>query len=103
MPASTTSVDLTELVGGPYEVIFDGEMESGAYDGIRLGVDAINGVLLDGSEGPVEPGEFEAFLRFDLSEDQETIALLDLVVLDVSEHGTVGFLLTLIGASLVWE
>ncbi|MFQ5946477.1 MAG: DUF4382 domain-containing protein [Anaerolineae bacterium] len=103
LQTAATTIELTELVGGPYAVVFNGEVESGEYDGIRLSIDQIHGLLQNGSEAVVEPGEFEAFLNFDLSAGQETIALLDMVVLDVSEHGTEGYLLTLIGASLVWE
>lgn len=103
LPIAPTTLDLTTLVGGPYAVLFRGEAQVGAYDGVRLGIGEISGVLEDGSQADVARGDFEAFVDFEVVGGQDTVMLLDLVVLDVSEHGTKGYLLALTGASLVWE
>ncbi|MBI2844926.1 MAG: DUF4382 domain-containing protein [Chloroflexi bacterium] len=104
LPLEQITLDLTQYVGGPYAVIFGGEALQGSYDGVRITVSEASGVLKDGTEVELELPEFSSLpIGFIVQPDQETILLLDLVVVTLEDHLEGGYGLLLSSATLVWE
>lgn len=103
IPFKPVTLDLTEYVGGPYAVILHDEIPAGEFDGVRLEISDAHGTLKDGTEVPLDlPEDAALFVAFSIRSDQETVILLDLLVVSKEEHGQ-GFGLQLSSATLVWE
>lgn len=87
LPVSTAAIDLTKYVGKNSARLFRGRVEAGTYEGIDLKLQAVDGVLQKNRKpaqiknlvGPVK-------LSFDVRSGGETLVILDLVVLDMSDH-----------------
>lgn len=98
------TLDLTQYVGGPYAVIFDGEALQGSYDGVRIMVSEGGGVLKDGTEVELELPEFSSLpIAFAIQPGVETVLLMDLVVVTLEDHPEGGYSLLLSSATLIWE
>ncbi len=81
------AVDLTRYSGGESVRIFRGAVKVGAFDAVHLKLRSVEGMLKKGRQnakvknlvGPVK-------LRFEVHPQSQTLIILDLVVLDMSDH-----------------
>jgi hypothetical protein len=95
---TTASVDLTKYVGKQSVAVFHGPVAAGSYDGIHLKIREVQGILnkisrpavIKNRVGPIK-------LAYDLNARGETVIVLDLVVLDMSDHPPAGYELNLQG------
>lgn len=91
------SLDLTQYVGRRSAAIFRGEVAAGAYDGVHLKVKTVTGVLKNGRPVPVKSLLGPVKLAFEARDKSETVVILDLTVLDMSDHPPRGYELGLKG------
>jgi hypothetical protein len=95
------SIDLTKYVGRNSALVFRGRMDAGSFEAIHLKLKEINGVLKRNEQsaqvknlvGPIK-------LSFEIRAQGETIIILDLVVLDMSDHPPQGYELGVRGYEL---
>ena len=86
------SIDLTKYVGENSVRIFRGSLNPGAFDAIHLKLKEVRGLLKKGKRsikikntvGPIK-------LPFEIRPQGETTIVLDLVVLDMSDHPPAGY------------
>jgi hypothetical protein len=98
---TTPSLELTNYTGKQSAVIFRGSIPAGSYDAIDLKIKNVAGTLKKNSRtaaiknkvGPIK-------LAFDISARGETVIVLDLVVLDMSDHPPAGYELNIQGYEL---
>jgi hypothetical protein len=101
LPATPEVIDLTKYIGNKSVRIFRGGLDTGAFDAIHLKLKEVSGLLKRGSRsakikntiGPIK-------LAFEIRPQEETIIVLDLVVLDMSDHPPQGYELGLKGYEL---
>lgn len=92
------AIDLTKYVGKNSVRIFRGSLNTGAFDAIHLKLKEVSGLLKKGQRsikikntvGPIK-------LPFEIRPQGETTIVLDLVVLDMSDHPPAGYELGLKG------
>jgi hypothetical protein len=97
----TEKIDLVRYTGKRSATIFGGEVSDGSYEGIHLKLKNIEGLLKKGKAsvsvknlvGPIQ-------LDFSISPKRRTLIVLDLVVLDVSDHPPAGYEVRLKGYEL---
>lgn len=98
---ATASLDLTNYTGKQSAAIFRGSIPAGAYDAIHLKIKSVAATVKKKSQsaairnkvGPIK-------LAFDISARGETVIILDLAVLDMSDHPPAGYELNLQGYEL---
>jgi Domain of unknown function (DUF4382) len=86
------SIDLTKYVGKNSVQIFRGSLNTGTFDAIHLKLTEVSGLLKKGQRsikikntvGPIK-------LPFEIRHQGETAIVLDLVVLDMSDHPPAGY------------
>jgi Domain of unknown function (DUF4382) len=101
LAAAPESIDLTKYVGKNSALIFHGSLNTGAFDAIHLKLKEIIGLLkktqrsakIKNSVGPIK-------LPFEIRAQGETMIVLDLVVLDMSDHPPRGYELGVRGYEL---
>ena len=101
LAAAPESIDLTKYVGKNSARIFRGSLNTGAFDAIHLKLKEIVGLLKKGQRsakikntiGPLK-------LPFEIRAQSETMMVLDLVVLDMSDHPPRGYELGVRGYEL---
>jgi hypothetical protein len=101
LAAAPESIDLTQYVGKNSAPIFRGSLSTGAFDAIHLKLREIIGLLkksqrsarIKNTVGPIK-------LSFEIRAQSETTIVLDLVVLDMSDHPPRGYELGLRGYEL---
>jgi hypothetical protein len=101
LPAAPEVIDLTQYVGKNSARIFRGNINSGSFDAIHLKLKEVSGLLKKGQRstkikntvGPIK-------LSFEIRPQGETMIVLDLVVLDMSDHPPQGYELGLKGYEL---
>jgi Domain of unknown function (DUF4382) len=101
LAATRESIDLTKYVGKNSALIFRGRLNSGAFDAIHLKLKEIIGLLkktqrsaeIKNTIGPIK-------LPFEIRAQGETMIVLDLVVLDMSDHPPRGYELGVRGYEL---
>lgn len=101
LAAAPESIDLTKYVGKNSARIFHGSLNTGAFDAIHLKLKEIVGLLKKGQRsakikntiGPIK-------LPFEIRAQGETMMVLDLVVLDMSDHPPRGYELGVRGYEL---
>lgn len=99
--ATPEIIDLTKYAGKNSAGIFRGTLNTGAFDAIHLKLKEISGLVKKGQRntkikntvGPIK-------LPFEIRPQGETIIVLDLVVLDISDHPPGGYELGLKGYEL---
>ena len=99
--AAPEVIDLTKYVGKHSFQIFRGSLNTGAFDAIHLKLKEVSGLLKKGqrstkiknSVGPIK-------LPFEIRAQDETTIVLDLVVLDMSDHPLQGYELGIKGYEL---
>ena len=87
LAAAPEAIDLTKYFGKNSVQIFRGSLNTGAFDAIHLKLKEISGLLKKGQRstkikntvGPIK-------LPFEIRPQGETTIVLDLVVLDMSDH-----------------
>ena len=95
------SLDLTNYTGKQSAAIFRGSIPAGFYDAIHLKIKSVAATLkktarsaaVKNKVGPIK-------LAFDISVRGETVIILDLVVLDMSDHPPAGYELNVHGYEL---
>jgi len=99
--AAPESIDLTKYIGKNSALIFRGSLNAGAFDAIHLRLKEIIGLLkksqrsatIKNTVGPIK-------LPFEIRVQSETMIVLDLVVLDMSDHPPRGYELGVRGYEL---
>lgn len=94
------AIDLTRYVGTGSAEVFSGRVASGSYDAIHLKVGAIEGMLKNQRSVPVENRLGPIQLSFSVRDGAHSRIVLDLVVLDMSDHPPLGYQLGLKGYEL---
>lgn len=85
-------VDLTLYTGKRSALIFRGEVTPGTFEGIHLKLKAIKGILKKNkSTIPVKNVVGPIKLLFSTQQKNETLIILDLTVLDISDHPPSGY------------
>ncbi|HEX9454319.1 MAG TPA: DUF4382 domain-containing protein [Candidatus Binatia bacterium] len=95
------SIDLTQYVSKKTVTIFRGAIDTGAFDAFHLKIKSLDGVLkktrrttaIKNTVGPIK-------LAFDVKPQSETLLIIDLTVLDLSDHIPGGYELALRGYEL---
>jgi len=98
LAAAPEAIDLTKYVGKNSVRIFRGSLSTGAFDAIHLKLKEVSGLLKKGQRsteikntvGPIK-------LPFEIRAQGETTIVLDLVVLDMSDHPPRGYELSVKG------
>jgi hypothetical protein len=98
LAASPEVIDLTKYVNNKSVRIFRSGLDAGAFDAIHLKLKEVSGLLKKGQRstkikntiGPIK-------LAFEIRPQNETMIILDLVVLDMSDHPPQGYELGLQG------
>jgi Domain of unknown function (DUF4382) len=97
---SLESLDLTKYIGNQSVTVFKGEINAGSFDAIALKLKGVEGVLkktqrsatIKNAVGPIK-------LSFSVQAQSATVIVLDLVILDVSDHPPLNYELGIKG----WE
>lgn len=84
---SVKSVDLTQYIGDKSIRVFRGSVDSGSFDAVHLKLKGVEGILkkdrriakVKNLVGPIK-------LTFEILPQRDTVIILDLVVLDMSDH-----------------
>jgi hypothetical protein len=98
---SKASVDLTKYVGKDSARIFRGEIDAGVFDAFHLAITSVDGLLKKNQRTvPVKNTIGPVKLSFDITASGETILVLDLTVIDLSDHPPRGYELSLKGYEL---
>ena len=99
--ASPNIVDLTKYVGKPTARVFRGAVDAGPFDAFHLKLKTIDGVLKKTRKGaPVKNTLGPVKLLFEVPAKGETILVIDLTVLDLSDHPPRGYELGIKGYEL---
>jgi hypothetical protein len=101
LASNPDSVDLTQYVGKKTVTIFRGAIDTGAFDAFHLKIKSLDGVLkktrrataIKNTVGPIK-------LAFAVKPQTETLLIIDLTVLDLSDHIPGGYELALRGYEL---
>jgi hypothetical protein len=94
-------VDLTQFTGTRSARIFRGEVNDGSFEGIHLNLKKIEGILKkDKASASVKSLMGPIQLAFSVSPKGGTLIILDLTVLDLSDHPGRGYELHVKGYEL---
>jgi Domain of unknown function (DUF4382) len=84
---SLDQVDLTKFVHNTAATIFKGELDAGSFEGFDLKVRDVQGMLKrDGNESPIKNVLTPIALPFSVHPGEVTLIVLDLSVVDMSDH-----------------
>lgn len=84
---STEQVELTQYVGKQSALVFRDKLADGSFDGIRLTLRKVSGALKQSKRAPRIRNSVGAIkLPFKIAPNETTSIVLDLVVLDMSDH-----------------
>ena len=98
---SVKQVDLTRYTGKDSAVIFNGKLAQGHFEAIHLSLNPVKGILKNNQkEVPVENLISPIKLPFSIHPRTETGIVLDLVVVDISDHPPRGYELHIKGYEL---
>lgn len=101
LAASPTSVDLTQYVGTKTVRVVRASIDAGAFDGVHIQIKAVNGVLKKSQRvAPVKNTIGPLKLSFQVPARGETLLVLDLTVMDLSDHPPRGYELSIKGYEL---
>lgn len=93
-----TNVDLTQFVGRTAATIFKGNVDAGAYEGIDLKLRGVHGVLKkDSTAVSINNKLVPVAISFDAAAGAVTKIILDLSVMDMSDHPPEAYELQLVG------
>ena len=92
------SFDLTHYKEGNSVTLFQGEIESGSFEGFHLNLGKIGGILKKGNARvELKSGVGPIQLSFSVEPNKSTLLIFDLEVLDLSDHPGRGYELYLNG------
>ena len=95
---SPATLDLTQYVGGNFLPVYRKAIDTGVYDAIHLKLKSVRGTLKKDQRKPTVKNLIGPVkLTFTIAAKSETIIVLDLVVLDMSDHPPAGYELNLKG------
>jgi hypothetical protein len=98
---SPASVDLTKYLGKESAKIFRADIDAGAFDAFHLKIRSVDGLLKKNQRSaPVKNTIGPVKLSFDIAARGETVLVLDLTVIDFSDHPPRGYELNLKGYEL---
>ena len=98
---SQASLDLTKYVGKDSARIFRADIDAGAFDAFHLKIKSVDGLLkISRGSVPVKNTIGPVKLSFDIAARGETVLVLDLTVIDFSDHPPRGYELSLKGYEL---
>jgi hypothetical protein len=98
---SPQSIDLTKYTGNHSVAVFTGMLDAGSFDAIRLDIDAVEAILKKSQRPvPVKNTLTPIKLSFAVEAKGKTRIILDLVVLDMSDHPPRGYELGIKGYEL---
>ncbi len=91
-------VDLTQFVGHSAATIFKAEIDSGSFEGLELKLNGVDGVLKkDSVPVPISNKLIPVALAFSVNPGEVTRIVLDLSVMDMSDHPPEAYQLQLLG------
>ena len=86
------SFDLTAYKKGNSATVFKGNIESGSFEGFHLQLGTITGMLKKGNaEAKVKNGVGPIQLSFSVEPNRLTLLIIDLEVLDLTDHSGRGY------------
>ena len=97
---SLEKIDITNYLGARAASVFKGRVNQGSFDGIDLRLKGIEGRLKKGGSAAVKNLVTPVRLLFSTDKENNTLIILDLTVLDVSDHPPQGYELHLRGYEL---
>jgi hypothetical protein len=98
---SPASVDLTKYVGKDSAKIFRADIDAGAFEAFHLKIKSVDGLLKKNQRSvPVKNTLGPVKLSFDIAVHRATVLVLDLTVIDFSDHPPRGYELSLKGYEL---
>jgi hypothetical protein len=98
---SPASVDLTKYIGKDSARILRADIDPGTFDAVHLKVRSVDGLLKKNKRiAPVKNTIAPVKLSFDVAAGSETVLVLDLTVIDFSDHPPRGYELSLKGYEL---
>jgi hypothetical protein len=98
---SPTSIDLTKYVGSDSAVLLRTTIDAGAFDALHLKIKSVDGLLKKTGRSAAVKNSMEPIkLSFDVEPRGETVLVLDLTVIDLSDHPPRGYELSLKGYEL---
>lgn len=98
---SQASLDLAKYVGKESAKIFRADIDAGAFDAFHLKIKSVEGLLKKNQRSaPVKNTIGPVKLSFDIAARGETVLVLDLTVIDFSDHPPRGYELSLKGYEL---
>lgn len=98
---SPTSIDLTKYVGKDSAGVLRAAIDAGGFDALHLKIKWIDGLLKkNGRNAPVKNSIGPIKLSFDVEPRGATVLVLDLTVIDLSDHPPRGYELSLKGYEL---
>jgi hypothetical protein len=101
LSATSNTVDLTQYIGKKAMRVFRSNIDAGAFDAFHLKLKGIDGVLNKNQKNaPVKNTLGPVKLSFTVPAKGETILIIDLTVIDMSDHPPRGYELGLKGYEL---
>ena len=101
LAASPDSVDLTQYVGAKTVRVARASVNAGAFDEVHLKIKTVNGVLKKSQRAaPIKNTIGPLQLSFQVPARGETLLVLDLTVMDLSDHPPRGYELSIKGYEL---
>jgi hypothetical protein len=98
---STETVDLTKYIGKTTAKVFRSNIDAGSFDAFHLKLKSIDAVLKKNRKSaPVKNTVGPVKLTFDVPPQSETILVIDLTVVDLSDHPPRGYELAIRGYEL---
>jgi hypothetical protein len=91
-------IELTQYVGGPAATIFHGSMETRAFEALDLKLAGVDGILKkDNGQVPISNKLTPIALPWKLNAGEVITLVLDLSVMDMSDHPPEAYELQLVG------
>jgi hypothetical protein len=101
LPPSLKSIDLTRYTGNESVAVFTGAINSGDFDAVHLKLDGIEAILKNNQRSaPIKNLLTPIKLSFTVEPKGKTVVILDLIVLDMSDHPPRGYELGIKGHEL---
>jgi hypothetical protein len=101
LPPAVQTIDLTKYIGKESVTVFKDLIDAGAFDAVQLKLDGIEGMLKKTQRAAkVKNALTPIKLQFSVEPRGETIIILDLAVLDMSDHPPRGYELGIRGYEL---
>jgi Domain of unknown function (DUF4382) len=98
---TSSSVDLTRYTGKESAAVFRGAVAAGKFEAIDLQIASIDAIVKKGSRAVTVNNRLHPIkLAFETTAQAATVIVLDLVVLDMSDHPPAGYELDLNGYEL---